>query len=294
MVTPVRFVQGEYPADLVAKSRSFLEATLAMFPRDDFFVEAARHLFARYPEHAERATRFARVVGVDPLDLFCGNLAYDLVVGSAMGCSTMALPTADGPMLARNMDWFPADKIARASCLVAEEYGVNAGFIGMVGVVTAQSSRGFALCLNAVYGGSDLEGYPVLLFLRDVLDTARDYDEALDRVRRERLMSGGIITLVGTANRQRAVVERTPRDSSTRTARADEPLMATNHYRALPGRESCGRYDHLAAHAGKTAPMDILTNPDVLQSITAQHILFQPATGHAEMYVPTHLLAEDK
>ena len=293
MVTPVRFIRGDYPADLVANSRHFLEETLAMFPRDDFFVEATRRLFARYPKHAELATKVAHVVGVEPLDLFAGNLCYDLVMGSAMGCSTMALPTAEGPMLARNMDWFPADKIARASCLVAEEYGINAGFLGMVGVVTAQSSRGFALCLNAVHGGSDLEGYPVLLFLRDVLDTAGDYDEALERVQREPLMSGGIITLVGTANHQRAVIERTPRDSAIQTAREDEPLMATNHYRMLSRPEACGRYAYLAAKAGKTPPMDILTHPDVLQSITAQHIIFQPATGRAEMYVPTYLLAEE-
>ena len=292
MVTPVRFVSGDYPVDLVEKSRHFLEATLAMFPRDDFFVGAARHLFARYPKHAERAAKVAHVVGVEPLELFAGNLCYDLVLGSAMGCSTMALPTAEGPMLARNMDWFPADKIARASCLVAEEYGTNAGFLGMIGVVTAQSRDGFALALNANYGGSDLEGYPVLLFLRDVLDSARTYDEALTRIRHERLMSGCIITLVGTANHQRAIVERTPRDSALRTARDDEPLLATNHYRALSRPESCGRYDHLAANAGKTAPMEILTHADVLQSITAQHILFQPTTGRAEMYVPTHLLAD--
>ena len=66
MVTPVRFVYGDYPVDLVAKSRHFLEETLAMFPRDDFFVEAARHLFARYPKHSERATKIAHVVGVEP------------------------------------------------------------------------------------------------------------------------------------------------------------------------------------------------------------------------------------
>ena len=67
-------------------------------------------------------------------------------------------------MLARNMDWFPADKIATASCLFAEDFGINAGFIGMLGVVTAQSRNGFALALNANHGGSDLEGYPVLTF----------------------------------------------------------------------------------------------------------------------------------
>ena len=210
MVTAVPFVRESFPADLVAKSRHFMKATLAMFPRNDFVQGVLEHLFARYPQHAEKATNLARIFDVEPLDLFACNLSYDLVVGSEMACSTMALPTPEGPMLARNMDWFPADMIAQASCLIAEDYGVNAGFLGLVGVVTAQSHKGFALSLNAVEGQPDFEGYPMLLFLRDVLDTARDYDEALDRVQRERLLSGGIITLVGTTNHQRAIVERTP------------------------------------------------------------------------------------
>ena len=66
--------------------------------------------------------------------------------------------------------------------------------------------------------------------------------------------------------------------------------MATNHYRALSRPESCGRYAHLAVKAGKTPPLEILTHHEVLQSITAQHVIFQPATGRAEMYVPSHLL----
>jgi isopenicillin-N N-acyltransferase like protein len=292
MITAVPFVREGFPADLVVKSRTFLAETLAMFPRSPFVKAAIEHLFARYPGHAERATRIARLMGVEPLDLFAGNLSYDLFMGSGgMGCSTMALPTPEGPMLARNMDWPPADKIARASCLVAEDFGINAGFLGLIGAVTAQSRKGFAICLNAVPGVPDPEGYPMLLFLRDVLDTAEDYDEALARVQRERLMSGGIITLVGTANHQRAIVERTATKAAVRTARDDGLLLATNHYRVFASRpEYCSRYAYLAATAGKVPPLEILTNPEVLQSITAQHVIFQPATGRAEMYVPTDLL----
>ena len=77
MITAVPFVQEGYPADLVAKSRSFLLATLAMFPPGDFLRGIVRHLFARHPLHAERATTAANFVGVDPLDLFAGNLCYD-------------------------------------------------------------------------------------------------------------------------------------------------------------------------------------------------------------------------
>jgi isopenicillin-N N-acyltransferase-like protein len=173
----VPFVEAKlpFPSELLEKSRNFLESTLAVFrplgPRADI----APSVFSRYPVHAGRARNAAGVLGVDPCDLLAGNLCYDVLMGlNLMGCSTLALPGEDGPVLARNMDWFPAEKIAKASCLVQEDYGVNAGFLGMIGSVTGLSKRGFCVCLNAVFGETDAEGYPMLLFLRHILDTAGD------------------------------------------------------------------------------------------------------------------------
>ncbi len=56
----------------------------------------------------------ARLAEVDWRQLMLANLSYDLVL-AFMGCSTIALPTAEGPVLARNMDWWPEDLLARAS-----------------------------------------------------------------------------------------------------------------------------------------------------------------------------------
>jgi len=39
--------------------------------------------------------------------------------------------------------------------------------------------------------------------------------------------------------------------------------------------------------------MEVLTHPEVLQIITAQHVLMCPATQSAEMSVPQHFLAAD-
>ena len=292
----VRTVGGQppYPADLLARSKNLLRATLNLFGQLGLATDAGPHMFAKYPVHAERAGAAAGVIGVEPVDLLTANLCYDLLAGSSvMGCSTLALPGKDGPVLARNMDWFPAEKIAKASCLVAEDYGVNAGFVGMLGSVTGMSRRGFCVCLNAAFGGTDPTGYPVLLFLRQVLDTATDYAEALGMVRSERLMSGGIVTVVGTRNDERAVVERTPTRATVRLAADDEPLMATNHFRDLAGPEVCPRYEYMMQYAGKRPATEILTSRRVLQEITAQHVVLCPATQAAEMFVPSHLLPDD-
>ena len=59
----------------------------------------------------------ARLAEVDWRQLMLANLSYDLVL-AFLGCSTIALPTAEGPVLARNMDWWPEDLLARASYLI--------------------------------------------------------------------------------------------------------------------------------------------------------------------------------
>jgi isopenicillin-N N-acyltransferase-like protein len=285
---------GPHPPHLVARARNLMRATLGLLAELGAGTVAGWRAFHEYPVHAARAIRAAEHVGVDPVELFAATLCYDQFMGTgAMGCSTLALAGPSGPVLARNMDWFPAEKVAKASCLVADEFGTNAGFVGMVGSVTGLSRRGFAACLNAALGPSDSAGYPMLLFLRHVLDTATDFAHAVELVRSERLMSCGIVTLVGATNAERAIVERTPTDARVRAAQGDRPLIATNHFRALAAPTECARFDHMARHAGAVPALDLLTNPNVLQSITAQHAVLCPAAGFAEMYVPSHLLPDD-
>lgn len=284
-------IDRPYPPHLADRARELLHATCAVFGGDPRAAAPARHVLAKYPVHARQIAEEAAALGVDPADLAVGNLCYDLLMGT-MGCSTMALATPEGPVLARNMDWFPAEKIAKASCLVPTAAGVSAGFAGLVGVVTGMSERGFALALNAVFGGSDPHGYPTLLFLRHVLDEAGGYDEAVAMVTRERLMSGALVTVVGTTNDQRAVIERTPTQAMQRDPYSGGVLCATNHYRALGAPEPCGRYAHVSAHAGRVPPLEVLTHPSVLQEITAQHVVLQPAARRAELYVPARLLPD--
>lgn len=294
--TPVPRVNAlpPHPPELVAKARALLAGTLELVAHAPAAAQLTRMVEAKFSVHAERAAAAAAaVVGVSPLDLLTATLCYDLLLGfSGMGCSTLAVSSPAGPLLARNMDWVPAVKVARASCLVDDTFGVNAGFLGMIGVVTGLSKNGFAVALNATFGGADPGGFPMLLFLRHVCDTATDYRHALEMVKTERLMSGGVITLVGITNDERAVVERTSTKAAVRSAHRDEPLVATNHYRSLAAPDVCPRYDHLAAHAGRQSPLALLLHPNVLQEITAQHVVLCPATQSAEMFTPTHLMAE--
>ena len=261
------------------------------------------------------AVALARQVSATWRDVMLANLSYDLVL-TRLGCSTVALPTPRGPVVARNMDWWPEELLARASYLIrGSHHGelrfVNAGWPGSIGVVTGLSARGFAVVLNAVLcsGGLRKTGYPVLLHLRRVLEDARDFDEAVDMVANQTLAAPALVTLVGSRNEQRVVVERTPTRSALRWAAGDQALVATNDYRMLNQASphklldltytACSRYEALCRFfAGHGADQDIedaallyvLSDPTVLQGITAQHIILRPRQGAVRLFVPSRLL----
>ncbi len=247
------------------------------------------------------AVALAGQVGADWRDVILANISYDLAIAT-FGCSTVALPTAEGPVVARNMDWWPEDLLARASYLVRNVRGgrllfANAGWPGAIGVVTGLSQNGFAVVLNAVVSscGASRIGYPVLLHLRRVVEDAKSFEVALDWLSNQHLTTSGLFTLVGVNNEQRVVIERTPKQSAQRWAEADKPLFATNDYRLLfqpeerPEGEiyetTCHRYDALcrifAEHRADRRVSDeellfTLSDPNVIQGITAQHIIMRP------------------
>jgi hypothetical protein len=152
----------------------------------------------------------------------------------------------------------------------------------------------------------------VLLHLRRVLQDAADFDEALTMLSEQRLAVPALITLVGRENHQRVVIERTPRRHALRWAESDRPLFATNHYRLLypphdsPGHvfyeNTCARYEALAAFFAShradreiddAALLYILSDPQVIQDITAQHIIIRPRQQRTRLFVPRRLLGID-
>jgi hypothetical protein len=216
------------------------------------------------------------------------------------------------------MDWWPEDILAQASYLVrCSKRGMfqfaNAGWPGAIGVVTGLSARGFAVVLNAVLSAEGVRktGYPVLLHLRRVLEDARDFEHALQMLSQQTLAAPALVTLVGSRNEQRVVIERTPTRRALRWPRGEEPLVATNDYRLLDQprtqagpklyQTTCTRYEALCRFfAGHRPNQDvedaallyILSDPTVIQEITAQHIILRPRTREVRLFVPLRLLGK--
>ncbi|WP_309387372.1 C45 family autoproteolytic acyltransferase/hydolase [Cerasicoccus frondis] len=250
----------------------------------------------------------SKLLGLDWRLGMMAGMAYELMT---WGCSTAAIATDEGPVLARNMDFWPEDLLARHTWLIHGEkagrrvYSV-AGWPGALGVVTGLSGRGFAFALNAVWSTEGLckSGYPVMLFLRKVLDVARSFDEAVAMLSRQKLMAACLLTVVGVDNDQRVVIERTPTKYEHRRADGDRALVTTNNYWTdvdagaatanVLTETSCGRFDTLSAYAemlDDSMPSDdkllyALTDPGVIQGITAQHVIARPRRNDMTVYTP--------
>lgn len=304
----------DLPPDAVASVRELFAEVMTTVPKKARILAywvalRTRNRFGREFKAA------ARVIGADPRDVTLANLSYDLVVG-ALGCSTVVLPTPDGPVIARNMDWWPEGPLARASYLIRCTDGpdwrfTSASFPGATGVVSGLSSRGFAVILNAVSSPDPLckTGYPVLLHLRRVVEDAADFHDALAMLSKQRLITSALFTLVGSTNDQRVVVERAPKRFALRWAEANKPLLTTNDYRLLDRpaggdawdleRTSCGRFDRLWDLASRKPTGEAVTDEELLfwltddqvrQEITAQHVLVRPARGEMRLFVPARLV----
>ena len=298
------------PPEAVALSRRLLEAVLREIPSNVRPLADLARLRTMNRFHDE-AVNLARLVGVDWHDIMLANLSYDLTLAH-FGCSTVALPTPDGPVVARNMDWWPEEVLAQASFLIRYTEDdtfrfANAGWPGAIGVVTGLSGRGFAVVLNAVLSseGVNQTGYPVLLHLRRVLEDARNFDDAVQMLTGPKLTAPALITLVGSLNEQRVVIERTPTRHALRWPAGDEPLITTNDYRELSRpevderaeiyRTTCSRFDALGRffvghrpnqEVKDAALLYILSDPAVIQGITAQHIVLRPRQGEVRLFIP--------
>lgn len=258
------------------------------------------------------ARALAAILGARPQEIMLANCTYDLVMNFIF-CSAAAVEGPGGPALARNMDFWPEAQLARASCLLRYMRGGQpawwiAGWPGSIGVVSGMSARGFALALNAV---SCTErppptGYPVMLHLRRVLEDARDYDHALEMIATQKLAAPCMVMLVGTRNDQRVVIERTPTRHALRRTEPGEALIATNEYRLMQDAgasaneltgTACGRFEALSGFfagapasqrglATDEALLYVLSEPDVQMAITAQQMIFRPASGDVRLVAP--------
>lgn len=261
---------------------------------------------------------WSRALAIPYSLLLRANLTYDLTM-AVFGCSTLNFDSPAGPYLARNLDWWPEQILARASHLIVHSAHVTAASIpGFVGIVTALSGQGFGLSLNAVTGPHcdpqwDCPSVPI--FMRHVAETAPGFEAAVQLLSSTPLMSPGLIAVVGLQPGEACVVERRPNSANIRWLEGYQPLVCTNNFSDEsdePGEfeeasgedgtqdlqaTSCGRYRRLLLLGSQIdrehEPEDqellgMLADPLVRLGITAQHVIVRPSQRTIKAWAPEH------
>ncbi len=235
------------------------------------------------------------------------NLYYDAFQWM-IGCTAFACETQRGILHARNLDWWTERGLLRDLSLRTRFLNAPAGefesvgWPGFTGVFSGVARGRFAITMNAVLSDEPTGTNLAIPFLiRQVFETARNYDEALEMLRDTAISSSCLLLLSGVRPGQLAVIERTPTRSAVRKP-TNGFVVVTNDYRMLDGIQntgeselaatSCGRFDRamqkIAWRAPSTAEdaLAILSDKQVKMLITVQHMVFRAADGECTLRLP--------
>ena len=228
------------------------------------------------------------------------NSYYDLIK-PLIGCTAFAFDGADGPVQARNLDWWTENNLLSDCSELFHFIGAPAGefyaisWPGYIGVLSGIAPKRFAITLNAVISPDPFElAQPISMTLRRAFESCYTYTEAVTFLQKATLPADCLLLLSGPETGEYCVIERTPKRQATR--RAENGLIAvTNGYRALDietaGIEnnlqatSDGRYERIC-DLNRTPPTSLetclgyLSDPAIfMNNMTVQQMAFCVSTG---------------
>lgn len=254
-----------------------------------------------HPDHRRELEALARAAGVGLDDALFGQCFTDLY--RLFGCSTLSAPSAEGALLARNLDFPSMGRLGRYSLVVvARPAGkrpfVSVGWPGLVGVLSGQSDA-LALAVMVVHNADGARaGEPFQLAFRRVLETAGDAAEAERLLRATPLTVTNNLMLVDRAGDAR-VLELHPDGLVARQPDAAGRLAATNHFLSRERREARLSVEYLSSRRRYRAVCDVARAPGPLAleqaraaldaasvPITLQSMVFLPAAGALEVSLP--------
>ncbi len=235
-----------------------------------------------------------------------GNLYYD-VIKAGLGCSAFAVDTPEGPLHARNLDWWTNGGLLRNETELFDcrrngrtRYQL-VGWPGFIGAFSGVAPGRFAVTLNAVLSDdAACIAEPVVFLLRRVLDQASSFDDALKELSIAPIASDCLLLLSGVREGEFVVVERTPTRVAVRRP-TNGFIDVTNDYRLLdvagPARgelaqTSCRRSERLRERLTIEKPMTthdalaLLSDERVKMTITVQQMVLCAATGRCDVRLP--------
>jgi isopenicillin-N N-acyltransferase-like protein len=270
----------------VATYRRLLQEAAGVGPSDlrRAGADVAERLEPRWPGLYEELEGIAAGAGQDVLELAAVNARTELL---AAGCSVVA--NADGS-LAQTWDWHPDLAAATVTWTVHQPGGrwfttaTEAGMLGKIGC----TSSGLACGLNFLASSEDggVEGVPVHVLLRLVLERCDRVEQALALLRGARTSASACITLAGGG--AAVAAELSPGGVALVHPDPDGWLVHTNHFLAGP----VGGTDTLAAEQpGTFARRELLARlvrrgVPVREALSAHAPPEEPVCRHADDDAP--------
>ncbi|WP_461302522.1 C45 family autoproteolytic acyltransferase/hydolase [Aureisphaera sp.] len=254
--------------------------------------------------YVEELRGIASFTGFTVDNLLIANLYYD-ALKLVFGCTAFSIPTAEGNLHARNLDWW-SDNYSLRNYSKIFDYTRNGnvvfssvGWPGFIGVLSGMKPGKFAITLNAVLSEDSPELAPPITFkIRDVLEKVDSFDEATRILSQDCVASDSLLLVTGTRDKERLVIERTPKRAALRRPDGKNNLVVTNGYlemtnKGIPGdllqETSCGRQNRALELLSRKNPENrdgcfaILNDDEIRMDITMQQMVF--AVSEGEIYV---------
>ena len=291
----------DYPLDLVADRLGSRRLARLALPALD---RLGRRLVPRFPDAHRREILATGVAVRDERRVIRANTLFDLKnlhPRRLLGCSSIAVgrdrTLTDGPLLARNLDFFPLGYLddfglvtIRRSSVAGVRPFAAVGFPGSVGVFSGMNDAGLAAATHEVFSppgrGFDPRGEPFAATVRRVLETCATVAEA-DAVFRATPRTTSVSVAVCDATDQ-AVFELSP-EMVTRRDPECGAVVCANHFlgpaRTNFGRDNpydtLGRLERLTKVAAGSGGLGVeeawATLADVSQGpLTIQSMVFEP------------------
>lgn len=296
----------QHGALLRSEIRALLEWYVTAFVGERDLPEARRRALAMFSPHLTPANRreaeaLARAAGLPLDDVLFGQCFTD--VYRLFACSTVAAPSPEGPLLARNLDFPSMGRLGRYSIVVvARPEGrrpfVSVGWPGLIGVLSGQSEA-LALAVMVVHNADGARaGVPFQLAFRRVLEEADDVAHAERLLRDMPLTVTNNLMLVDRAGGARAL-ELHPDGIVARGPDRDGRVVATNHFVSRERREPRLSIEYVSSRRRYRAVCDATEAPGDLSlddaraaldaasvPVTLQSMIFLPAAGALEVSLP--------
>ncbi len=261
-----------------------------------FFRDAIEYYKSTFvkQEYLEEIRTIAAFSQYSENDILITNLYYD-ALKFVFGCTAFTVQTDGQKFHARNLDWWTENDALKKQTKVFHFTRNNqilysaVSWIGFVGILSGMKPGKFSITLNAVSSTEKPNLAPPITFLiRDVLEKAASFEEALHMLSTTEIASDCLLMLAGVNPNEQVVIERTPRKFALRYS--DENfLVVTNDYRQFSNdikmgdviqETSCRRFDRATSLLASRLPANaqeclaILSDTHVKMGITVQQMVF--------------------